>query len=235
MIKKVLLFIVLSLSLLIGSAWSYQTATPEVTNLPLPKNLVDMRTPQGANLLSNSRFKADHKPLMAAFETQSQKTFCGVATTSIFSNTLMNSERAVNQNSVFGDGFSSVMTRIKTSVIGLTLEELSQLMVANGLQAQVIYASDIDLETFRETVKENLTNSNDLIAVNYQRSVLGQTPSGHISPLAAYNESEDAFLILDVASYKYPPVWVSAIELYEASITIDGVSGKSRGLILVSK
>jgi hypothetical protein len=44
--------------------------------------------------------------------------------------------------------------------------------------------------------------------VNYQRGALGQKESGHISPLAAYNAASDRFLILDVAAYKYPPVWV---------------------------
>ena len=46
--------------------------------------------------------------------------------------------------------------------------------------------------------------------VNYLRSAIGQKTGGHISPLAAYNQETDSFLILDVSRYKYPPIWVKA-------------------------
>ncbi len=42
------------------------------------------------------------------------------------------------------------------------------------------------------------------------------------------------FLILDVSRYKYPPVWVKASELWQAMVTVDSVSGKTRGFVLVS-
>ena len=46
--------------------------------------------------------------------------------------------------------------------------------------------------------------------MNYLRKAIGQERGGHISPLAAYDAKSDRFLILDVARYKYPPVWVKA-------------------------
>jgi len=42
-------------------------------------------------------------------------------------------------------------------------------------------------------------------------------------------------LIMDTASYKYPPTWVELPKLYEAMNTIDGASGKSRGYVEVSE
>jgi hypothetical protein len=39
---------------------------------------------------------------------------------------------------------------------------------------------------------------------------------------------------LDVASYKYPPVWVKADELWQSMNTIDNDGGKTRGFVLVS-
>ena len=39
--------------------------------------------------------------------------------------------------------------------------------------------------------------------MNYERAALDQNKSGHISPLAAYDEQTDKLLILDVAAYKY--------------------------------
>jgi hypothetical protein len=50
---------------------------------------------------------------------------------------------------------------------------------------------------------------------------MGQETGGHISPLAAYDSKSDRFLILDVARYKYPPVWVSASDLFVAMNTTD--------------
>ncbi|MEG4218910.1 phytochelatin synthase family protein [Microcoleus sp. Pol14C4] len=89
------------------------------------------------------------------------------------------------------------------------------------------------MNQFRTQAKANLNRSGDYIIVNYQRSVLGQGKSGHISPLAAYHEQSDRFLIEDVASYKYPPVWVSTENLWEAMNTTDSISKKTRGYLVV--
>ena len=46
--------------------------------------------------------------------------------------------------------------------------------------------------------------------MDFDRKVLHQKGSGHFSPLAAYHEAEDRFLLMDVARYKAPPCWVKA-------------------------
>ena len=51
------------------------------------------------------------------------------------------------------------------------------------------------------------------VIVNYLRKALGEQTGGHISPLAAYDGKADRFLILDVARYKYPPVWVKTADI----------------------
>jgi hypothetical protein len=53
--------------------------------------------------------------------------------------------------------------------------------------------------------------------------------------VAAYDLASDQFLILDVARFKYPPVWVKAERLWLAMNTIDRASGKTRGFVLVSR
>ena len=41
--------------------------------------------------------------------------------------------------------------------------------------------------------------------VNFNRELIGQgVDLGHISPIVAFNEMEDAVLVFDVARYKYP-------------------------------
>ena len=68
------------------------------------------------------------------------------------------------------------------------------------------------------------------------RTALGQEKYGHISPLAAYDAKADRFLILDVARYKYPPVWVKTSDLFDAMNTPDPSNGgKTRGYVVVAK
>jgi Phytochelatin synthase len=74
------------------------------------------------------------------------------------------------------------------------------------------------------------------VIVNYLRKALGQQTGGHISPLAAYDAKEDRFLILDVARYKYPPVWVKVSDLFDAMNTTGSANGnKTRGYVLIAK
>jgi len=73
------------------------------------------------------------------------------------------------------------------------------------------------------------------VIVNYLRKAIGQERGGHISPLAAYDAKADRFLILDVARYKYPPVWVKTSEIFDAMNTTDSDNdNKTRGYVLVS-
>jgi len=69
------------------------------------------------------------------------------------------------------------------------------------------------------------------IAVNFQRTALGQTGVGHMSPVAAYDAVSDQALILDVARYRYPPAWVPLNMLFSAMATIDTSVNASRGWI----
>jgi hypothetical protein len=71
--------------------------------------------------------------------------------------------------------------------------------------------------------------------VNFLRKALGEERGGHISPLGAYDEKADRFLIFDVARYKYPPVWVKTSDLFDAMNTTDSSNdNKTRGYVLIS-
>jgi protoporphyrinogen oxidase len=79
------------------------------------------------------------------------------------------------------------------------------------------------------------TSKNGFVIVNFLRRALGEEIGGHISPLGAYDEKSDRFLILDVARYKYPPVWVKTADLFDAMNTPDSDNdNKTRGYVLVS-
>ncbi len=60
------------------------------------------------------------------------------------------------------------------------------------------------LDRFRQMAVTNLQESDNCVLVNYLRKSIGPQRWGHISPIAAYNQQTDGFLILDVSRYKYP-------------------------------
>ncbi|NES17471.1 MAG: hypothetical protein F6K41_00440 [Symploca sp. SIO3E6] len=116
----------------------------------------------------------------------------------------------------------------------MTLEEFGRLLESYPVTAEIHQGGEVTLTEFRNLVVKNLQESNNFVLVNYLRKTISQERGGHISPVAAYHEETDRFLILDVSRYKYPPVWVKAEELWQAIATIDSTSGKARGFVLVS-
>ncbi|GET37199.1 Phytochelatin synthase [Microseira wollei NIES-4236] len=112
---------------------------------------------------------------------------------------------------------------------------MGQLLASYRTKVKVYHASDTSLAEFRRLAVENLKQPGNFVLINYLRRSIGQERGGHISPIAAYNEASDRFLILDVSRYKYPPVWVKTEELWQAMATQDSVSGKTRGFVLVSR
>ena len=73
----------------------------------------------------------------------------------------------------------------------------------------------------RYELKAALIDPDARVIINYDRKGFGQVGGGHFSPLGAYHVSTDSFLVVDVAKYKYPPVWVGADTLYSAMATMD--------------
>jgi len=70
-------------------------------------------------------------------------------------------------------------------------------------------------------LKNALQDPSSRVMVNYDRIVVGQNGGSHWSPLGSYSEKKDAFLILDVAKYQYPPVWIPTEKLFAAMATYD--------------
>ena len=65
---------------------------------------------------------------------------------------------------------------------------------------------------FREAAKAALGARDRFVLINFSRETMSDDGQGggHFSPLAAYDEETDSFLVMDVARYKYPPFWVDA-------------------------
>jgi len=85
-----------------------------------------------------------------------------------------------------------------------------------GLVVSVNYENhDVNqsFERFRSHIRSVLQDSNRFMAVNFYGKSLGVNTSGHISPLAAYDQGSDSVWIMDVATHKNHWYWVSVDSL----------------------
>lgn len=120
--------------------------------------------------------------------------------------------------------------------MGMTLDQLGGMLAVQPVTVSVHHAADSSVESFRSEARDALATPGRFVIVNYLRKAIGQEKGGHISPLAAFDAESDRFLILDVARYKYPPVWVKTAELFAAMNTADSDNeNKTRGYVLVAK
>lgn len=119
---------------------------------------------------------------------------------------------------------------------GITLDQLGALIALQPVDVSLHHASESSVDAFRVAARDHLATPGQFVLVNYLRKAIGQERGGHISPLAAYDAETDRFLILDVARYKYPPVWVGTAELFAAMNTPDADNdNRTRGYVLIRK
>lgn len=210
--------------------------------LSLNQNLIDFNSPQGEQLLTQSQARQDYFPLSIQFVTQDNLAYCGVASMVMVLNALnipapqvpeLRTNRFTQEN-FFNPETEQILPAKVVARRGMTLTQLAQLISTYPVQAEVYHGGEVTLDQFRTLVSQNLQQGNNFVLVNYLRRTIGQQRGGHISPIAAYHQGTDRFLILDVSRYKYPPVWVKAEELWQAMATVDTSSGKTRGFVLIS-
>jgi Phytochelatin synthase len=119
---------------------------------------------------------------------------------------------------------------------GITVDQLAGLIGTFAVTVKLTHAADSTVETFRTEARAALATPGHFVIINYLRKAIGQEKGGHISPLAAFDVETDRFLILDVARYKYPPVWVKTADLFAAMNTTDKDNdNKTRGYIVIAK
>jgi hypothetical protein len=221
------------------------SASAIAQTLPLAPDLIAFNSPEGEELLLESDAKQDFWNLSMQFVTQINQAYCGVASMVMVLNGLeipapespqYAPYRVFTQENFFDN--QATRQALSPAVVkrqGMTLDELGRLFDSHSVNVQVYHSADTSLEEFRRLVVENLDQPGNFVVINYLRSEIGQERGGHISPLAAYNKESDRFLVLDVARYKYPPVWVEAEDLWQSMATVDSTSGKTRGFVLVSR
>lgn len=217
--------------------------------------LISVKSEAGRRMLAECGVTA-HAALQEHFVGQVALTWCSAASSVIVLNALRG-DQSLDQPR-FLDLANAVVQAENVGRCGMTLEELGHALRLHGAQVEVFHAESYELDHFRavaesheldhlravaesyeydhfrDVATRNLARPDDFIVVNYLRDVIGQQRGGHFSPLAAYHAASDRFLILDVAAYKYEPVWVRADDLWRAMAAVDSVSGRSRGFMTIA-
>jgi hypothetical protein len=218
-------------------------AAATAETLALPPALIRLDSDAGAQLLLDSQARRAYWPLSIHFLTQKNQAYCGVASMVMVLNAMgvkappaagYEPFATFTQDNLLNERTEAIVPQKTLLQQGMTLTELGRILSSYNVAVAVIHADDEGLERFRSTVAKQLSTPGGYVLANYLRRAIGQETGGHISPLAAYDAKSDRFLILDVSRYKYPPVWVTAPELYAAMNTVDRDNeGRRRGYVLV--
>lgn len=220
------------------------TATAVGQPLEVPSRLFALSHPIGQQRLLQSDYRQAYWPLATYFETQRNQAYCSVATSVIALNALGLPRPATALYPDFPfftqqDFFAGVDRRIATPEAvakeGMTLDQLTAVMTQFPVHVEKVSGDALDAAQLRELLKKHLREQDRFVLLNFNRRFIGEVGGGHWSPLAAYHAASDSVLLMDVARYKYPPVWVPLTELLKAAQDPDSVSGKARGLLVVAK
>lgn len=207
---------------------------------PLPNNLISLNSPQGL-ILFKKDINTNTLKLLSHFTTQKTVTYCGVASVVMVLNSSdltppPDSQHAAyyyfNQDDFFNNETNKIILPEEVQKNGITLLKLSKIVKSYGLKNEPFFANNLDVDKFRNTLK-NAILDDKFVVINFLRSKLGQNGGGHHSPIAAYDEETDRFLLLDVARYKYPAYWVKTQDLWNAINTLDG--NTYRGFLVIEK
>ena len=208
--------------------------------------------PEGTALLAAQPATSQVWSLLVALQMQRTQSFCSAATSATLLNELgvpapvdvMYAPHAYfTQTNLFGPCALALRSHVQGQPIsagflathGATLDEWAA-YTGCFADTRAMHAAQSTVSTFRDDALAALTSTSPraAIGINYLRTALEQRGGGHMSPLAAYDAAGDRFLVLDVARYRYPPVWVPTGVLFDAMNTTDAASGQSRGWLVVS-
>ncbi|KAL9187537.1 hypothetical protein ACHAXT_001640 [Thalassiosira profunda] len=183
-------------------------------------------------------------PLIEQLQTQPEPAYCGLTTLVIVLNALAVDPRRSWKGPWrwYEEGMLNCcvdLEQVKST--GITFSTFACLAKCQGLEVEAVHGTNSTVEEFRRVVKETCTAPASIetpptsfLIVSYTRQVIGQTGTGHFSPVGAYDEESDHVLVLDTARFKYGPHWVPLELMFEALLPFDPDTNKSRGYMTLS-
>ena len=207
---------------------------------PLPDIAIAFSSREGRQIFAEAMESGGMEgyfPLAQQFHTQSEPTYCGLGSLVMALNALdIDPER--RWKGVwrwFADDMLDCCLPLATiREQGLNIDQLACLARCNWAKVTLVRTDATTLNTWRAALGAAAGGDAVMIA-SYDRAALGQTGSGHFSPIGGYHRARDLVLVLDVARFKYPPHWVPAKHLWEAMRAQDPTTGQPRGWVELRK
>ena len=224
------------------------------TTYAYASGIVYLDTKEGMNMLTEANGNADFASMIRFREPQRFQTYCGVASSIDVLNSLGIESSITNPDthpynqytmySFYTKEVLDIKIPMKVQQEGIELDNLGKMLNTFARVSATVYHAGTDnltdLTHTRKLIADALSDKDSRVIVNFYRGALGQPGSGHFSPLAAYDEKTDRVLILDTASYKLPPAWVSMDDMWKAMATVDSDGAgphmpSNRGFIIIHK
>jgi glutathione gamma-glutamylcysteinyltransferase len=204
---------------------------------PLPTEAIAFSSPDGRKVFAEALSAGGldgYFQLAEQFHTQSDPAFCGLGSLVVALNAL-----GIDPGRLWKGPWRWFSEELLDCCVplaevqkrGLDVDELACLARCNGAQVELVRGDASNLPAFRAALA-SAASGDGVLVVAYDRSALGQTGSGHFSPVGGYHQARDLALILDVARFKYPPHWVSVERLWQATHAIDPATGRARGWLV---
>lgn len=166
-------------------------------------------------------------PVAATFggrlEPQTNGSACGPSSLANVFRSL--GEPAVDEASVL-EGTGKCLAGM--CIMGLTLDELAEVASARTAR-KVTVLRDLTPEAFHEHLKQSNDPAHRYV-VNFTRTAIFGSGTGHHSPIGGYLEAEDLVFVLDV-NRAYGPWLIKRDKLFAALDTFDGK--QKRGLLRI--
>jgi len=211
-------------------------ALPSFYKRPLPDGCIAFSSAEGRALFRDALAQGTMEGYFALaeqFHTQAEPAYCGLGTLVMVLNALeIDPGRTWKGPWRWYSEAQLDCCRSLDDVArdGITLTQLACLARCNGARADVTFGDATSLEAFRADVQQATSSPGEKhVIVAYDRRTLGQTGSGHFSPIGGMHAARDLALLLDVARFKYPPHWVPLETLHRAMLPLDPASGRPRG------
>lgn len=207
---------------------------------PLPPRAIAFSSPEGRALFAEALAAGGldgYFPLAEQFHTQADPMFCGLGSLVMALNAL-----AIDPGRLWKGPWRWFAEELLDCCVppeevrrrGLALDELACLARCNGADVEIGRPATDNLAAFRAALAASAHGDCVMIAA-YDRAALGQTGTGHFSPIGGYHAARDLALVLDVARFKYPPHWVAIEQLWRATHALDPSTGIPRGWLLLRR
>jgi glutathione gamma-glutamylcysteinyltransferase len=206
----------------------------------LPIEAIAFASPQGRKFFAEAlaaRGMDGYFPLAEQFHTQSDPSFCGPGSLVVALNALgIDPGRSWKGpwRWFAEDLLDCCASLADIREHGLNIDQVACLARCNGANAGVQRADATNLPAWRRALA-TAANGDGIVIASYDRAEMGQTGSGHFSPIGGYHAARDLVLILDVARFKYPPHWVPAEQLWRAMHALDPATNEARGWITLRR